>query len=329
MIVTFNSRWDIIRCLKAVYASCSGHGCEVVIVDNASTDGTAELLATTYPDVRVLRNDNNVGFGAACNRGTCAGADADYILYLNPDCILNRDAIEALVRILERERTVGAVGPGLRTQEGLAELSPAPEPDLLTLLGQLWGGAAITKWRFSQRLLSLVPGSSVPASVRAYVMRGSNEGQRSGPVRGFLSGACLVVRSEALAEIGGFDPAFLLYYEDADLCARLRRRGYFIWYEGSATVIHATSASSGGRFRRYHPVAYESGIRYLSRHRGRAKALIGRVLVAGSALVRLAATALLATVRGDLWRDARDLLRLAAWAWGFKPARLGQIRRVK
>ena len=182
---------------------------QVVVVDNASTDDTATQVARHLPQARWRPLGRNLGFGVANNRGL-AEATTEFVLLLNPDCIVEPGAIAALVATADRFPEAAAVAPQLLDRQGRLDVS--------------------YRWR-SDRWASRGPGADGPACV------------------GFASGACLLIRSSAMRSIGGFDEAFFLYYEDEDLCLRLQDQCGPLVLDPLAQVQHLSRASVGGRHR--------------------------------------------------------------------------------
>ena len=196
----------------------------MIVVDNASTDGSADAVAATYPEADLIALPENIGFAAAVNRGATIG-EAPYILLLNNDARLGPEALERMRQALDNER-VAAVGPRLLGPDGQIELS-------LDRTLSPWNEA-----RF--RVLGTLYGSGrgpVAALVRRRYARSRDVVS--------LSGACILLRREAFDQANGFDERFFLYAEDVDLCLRLRQAGWRLRYQADAVVEHDRGASSG------------------------------------------------------------------------------------
>jgi GT2 family glycosyltransferase len=282
VLVSYRSREPLLHALDSL-AAHAGLAHEVVVVDNASGDGTVEAVRERHPGALLLANDANVGFARACNQGWRA-CPAPLVLFLNPDAALTAGAVPSLARLLDERPSAGAAGPLLRSLDGAIEVSTGP--DL----------SPLSEWR--QRRLVRGVGRRDPRVLREAEALHSREREVD-----WVSGACLLVRREALAAAGGFDEGFFLYEEDADLCRRLRRAGWSVWFTPAAEVRHAlgrSMAQAAGRARlEYH----RSHLRYYRRHNGFLSRALLRALVGG----RGAATWLGGILAAD--REARELGR--------------------
>lgn len=243
--VNFNAGPMLADTMERVVAASGQQAWEIVVVDNASTDGSLEHLKD-QPAVRVVRNARNVGFGAACNQGAAASS-APWILFLNPDCRLAPGVVEALVVEADRWPDCVAVGPRIEDPDGSTQGSARGDPTMLA------GVAGRTGW-ITHRL----PSSQVVA--RQVIWPHELEPGSSSMTVDWLSGACLLVRRVAFEAVGGFDESFFLYWEDADLCRRLRTRGGHVRYVPGVTVQHVVGQSSRhapeAALRAFHASAY-------------------------------------------------------------------------
>ncbi len=221
VVVSYNQRDRLLACLAAVAAA--EPTVRLIVVDNASTDGSAEAVTVAHPAADLIALPENVGFAAAVNRGAAIG-DAPYILLLNNDARLGPVALERMRQALDNER-VAAVGPRLLGPDGQIELS-------LDRTLSPWNEA-----RF--RVLGALYGSG-RGPVAAHIRRryASSRDVVS------LSGACILLRREAFDQADGFDERFFLYAEDVDLCLRLRQAGWRLRYQADAVVEHDRGAST-------------------------------------------------------------------------------------
>ena len=222
VVVAFESREDLGDCLGSLRAAPPSRAHRVVVVDNASTDGTADALRRERPEVRLLALDRNLGFAAAANRGIRDG-DAPLVLLLNPDARARPGAIDALVERLEATGAAAA-GPRLVDGDGRPELSFGAMPSPLADLRQS---------RRARRAASDAPGD------RAWLERLLAEERTVD----WLTGACLLVRRDAAVAVGLLDERYFLYLEDADFGAALRARGGRLLFTPRAEVIHLRGRS--------------------------------------------------------------------------------------
>ncbi len=230
VIVTFNARADVLACLASVHAHPPRRPWDLVVVDNASTDGTPDAIAEQWPAMRLVRLADNRGFAAANNVGIRA-TRGDLVLLLNSDTLVEAGALEALCAALEREPTAAVVGPRLTDGDGRQELSYGP---MMSPIGEA---------RQKVRGLLLTRGPSV-------LRRAAAMGLRQRRFVDWVSGACLLVRRRAAEAVGLLDERFFMYCEDVDFCAALRAAGHRVLYDPSVTVTHLR-----GRSRASAPVA--------------------------------------------------------------------------
>jgi len=228
IIVSWNVRELLANCLASIQAHPSPVLAQIIVVDNASTDGTVDHLRAAWPSVAVIANETNRGFAAANNQGIAA-ATGRYVLLLNPDTLWVDDSLATLVAFLDAHPRVGAVGPRLMNA------------DAATV--QYWGGrrlptAADTLIEYG-KLDAVFPHSRW--SQRHLMTDWNHEDSRDVEC---LSGACMMVRAETIRAVGTLDEAFPLYFEDTDWCHRIGAKGWGIHYLGEARVIHLGQQSS-------------------------------------------------------------------------------------
>ncbi len=223
VVVTFNARDDAEACLASVHAHPPRRAWDLVVVDNASTDGTADAIAARWPDVQLVRLPVNMGFAAANNVGIRATAGA-FVLLLNSDTLVAEGQLEALCAALDADSRAAAVGPRLVDVEGRQELSygrmisPLNEPRQKVKARLLVGGPTPVKTRIETAMRQ-----------RQYV--------------DWVSGACLLVRRDAADAVGLLDERYFMYCEDVDFCAALRAAGHLILYTPDVQVTHLRGRS--------------------------------------------------------------------------------------
>jgi GT2 family glycosyltransferase len=265
VVVSYNSRDDVLRCLGSLPAE--GRPLEVVVVDNASGDGSAEAVRAAFPRATVIDAGANLGFAAASNRGARASR-AGHLLFLNPDTEVEPGAVDAMAALLDGRPDVGVVGPAVLNADGTPQVSTGP---FLTLASE---------WR--QRRLVKGVARRDPEALRAAARQAGSEHEPD-----WVSGACLMVRRSTFEAVGGFDERFFLYEEDVDLCLRVRRAGGRIVFTPAARIRHrlgTAMAREPGRSR----IEYErSHLAYYRKHASAASVLALRALMAakGAALL--------------------------------------------
>jgi GT2 family glycosyltransferase len=251
VVVNYNSGDFLTRCLASLEPGLQGLDWEATVVDNASTDGS-ERHALAIPErIRLMRIERNAGFGTAVNRAA-ATSSRPLLLLLNPDAELVPGTVEALIAEFDRTPDCAVVGPRILNADGTLQGSARRDPSWLTgLFGRSTG------------LTRLFPNSALAR--RAVIHPVLRDGEVSMPAD-WVSGACMLLRRATFDECGGFDQGYFLYWEDADLCRRLRRLGYDVRYRPSVFVRHVVGVSSDTA----RPLAirafHQSAARYYARH---------------------------------------------------------------
>ena len=223
IIVSFNACADLDRCLESLHASPPACPHEIIVVDNASTDGSADA-ARRWPDVRVIQTGSNLGFARANNAGIRASSGA-HLLMLNSDTIVPAHAIDGLLAELGQHPDVAVIGPRLVDGEGRAELSFGR---MIGPLNELW-----------QRRLVRGHERRDP-KISAFVDRLT----RRPHTPDWVSGACLLVRRIDAEAVSLLDERYLLYTEDVDFCAAIRARGRHIRFTPRVEVVHLRGRSA-------------------------------------------------------------------------------------
>jgi GT2 family glycosyltransferase len=223
VIVTFNSAATLPACLEALHAHAPAAGGRIVVVDNASHDGTAAIVARDWPSVTLLRMEANLGFAAANNRGIRA-TTGDRLLLVNPDAEVTPHAVDHLMAALDVDSTVAIAGPRIVDGTGRAELSFGPH---------------ISPWAEAWQKLRVRGHEHGWPLIAASVDRDTQRPQYPD----WVSGACWLARRTVLEAAGLFDERFFLYTEDVDLCARVRTAGHRVAFVPSAVVRHARGTS--------------------------------------------------------------------------------------
>jgi hypothetical protein len=228
-IVNWNTRQDLEQAIASVLTSEAGLSLEVIVLDNASTDGSAEMVRERFPGVTLLRSGENVGFARGYNRAIGA-ARSRHVLALNPDTVVCPGALGRLVSFMDAQPDAGAAGPRLLNSDGSLQYSCRHFPTPM---------AAILRNTFLGRLR--------PRNhhTRSYLMADWDHGTAQ-PVD-WVSGAALCLRREAWEQVGGFDEGFFMYAEDMDWCLRAQQSGWKVYYVPDAVIVHHIGRSSDQR----------------------------------------------------------------------------------
>jgi GT2 family glycosyltransferase len=246
ILVNYNAGDELRRALQSIADELHEVSWQAVVVDNASTDGSGAIAREFAPQVSLIENRENVGFGRAVNQAIAA-TSAPLMLIMNPDCRLIAGAIAALRAELDLHDYCAIVGPRILNPDGSVQGSARGDPNMLT---GLFGRSALLG-----RLLPMLP-----IARRNVVSDAAIRSGHTSIVVDWLSGACMLARRDAVLKVNGFDERYFLYWEDADLCRRLRGAGYHVRYVPGATAIHRVGHSSktvrAAAIRAFHESAY-------------------------------------------------------------------------
>jgi GT2 family glycosyltransferase len=244
IIVSFNTRADLLRCLESIHEAPPSCRFEILVVDNASTDGSPDAVGERWPGVRVLTQSRNLGFSAANNVGIRV-ADGELVLLLNSDTVVPPGALDALVGRLRADSSAGAAGPRLVDGQGQPELSFGP---MISPLAEI-----------RQKALMFLYARRVGVASRWVQAATSREHYVD-----WVSGAALLVSRAHAIDVGLLDERYFLYTEDVDFCAALRARGHRILFTPAATITHLRGRSRAtvpdrmnAAYRRSHLAFYE------------------------------------------------------------------------
>jgi N-acetylglucosaminyl-diphospho-decaprenol L-rhamnosyltransferase len=227
IIVSFNTKSELEACLASIAAAPPALPHEVVVVDNASSDGTLAAIAQRWPGIRLIEAGRNVGFAAANNLGIKA-ASGEFVLLLNSDTIVPPGAIDTLLRELSSDAGAVAAGPRLVDADGRPELS--------------FGGMISPLAELRQKITVRLYERRWPPAVR-FVERETSRRRYAD----WVSGACLLVRRRDALAAGLLDERYFLYAEDVDFCAALRGLGRRILFTPASQVVHLRGASGRSR----------------------------------------------------------------------------------
>ena len=270
VIVSWNTNKILNNCLDSIKKYPPNLDHEIWVVDNASTDGSVQMVEENFPAVKLIRNDRNVGFAPANNQAI-AQAQGEYLLLLNSDTIVRPGALQTLVRFMDANPKAGGAGSLLLNPDDSLQTSCYPAP---TLAREFW------------RLFHL-------DRLRTYGVydMGSWQLKETREVE-VVQGACLILRRSAVDAVGPLDTDYFMYTEEVDLCYRLRKSDWPLYWIPQAEVIHlggqSTRMVAGEMFLQL----YRSKVQFFRKNHGRFSALVYKVILSLSALARILASPL-------------------------------------
>lgn len=268
VVVSWNTCELLASCLRSVYETAGDLAFEVFVVDNASTDGSAEMVLGQFPQVRLITNRQNLGFARANNQAI-RESRGRLVLLLNSDTEVRRGALQALIAFMDSHPQAGAAGARLLNADG--SLQPSCHPML-------------TPWREFWRLLFL---EGIYRRATYDMAHWDVHAPREVEV---IKGACLMLRREALDQVGLLDESYFMYTEEVDLCYRLRRVGCKLYWVPQAEVVHYGEASSRKVADAMYVQLYRSKVQFYRKTGGEARARLFKVLLVLAYLPRLCAS---------------------------------------
>jgi len=276
IIVNWNVKALLERCLTSVKTSAQrgGLACQVVVVDNASTDGSPEMVQRRFPAVELISSDANLGFARANNLGATR-AKGRHLLLLNPDAEVMDDALAVMVAYMDQHPDVGLLGPKLLFPDGRVQPSRRRFPTLATAFVE---STVLQQWWPQNRALQ-----------RYYVQDRSDDVEQEVD---WVVGACMLIRRQSWEQVGPLDERFFMYSEELDWCRRLKSAGWRVVYLPSATVIHYEGQSSAQVVPARHIYFQSSKVLYFAKHHGPLAGGILRLFLLGTYVYQLCLEAL-------------------------------------
>lgn len=283
VVVSYRCRGLLRNCLRSLEMYPQQSRMTVCVVDNASGDGTVEMVAEEFPEVEVIALSSNSGFSVANNIGIRRGT-APYILVLNPDTRVTPGSLDHMLELMEARRDVGISGCRLELEDG--SFDHAARRSFPTIVGALGHFTGVGRRdRASNRLAQYQARSVEQGAVDA------------------VNGAFMLIRRSALEEVGLFDEGFWMYMEDLDLCFRFARAGWKTWYDPSVTIVHVKAGTSGRNRKPRLNYAFHYGMyRFYRKHYAdKRSAALNSLVYAGIALKLV-----ISVIRGSLRRRLLD-----------------------
>ncbi|MCP5097943.1 MAG: glycosyltransferase family 2 protein [Chloroflexi bacterium] len=259
VVVSWNVRGLLYACLQSIERNQAGLDLEVILVDSASSDGTVEMVKESFPWVKLIACNENVGFPRGNNMGI-ERANGRYILLLNPDTEIVGDALQTMLQYMESYQDVGVVGAQLLNTDGSVQSSRRRFPTLMT-------GFFESTW---------LQGAA-PSLLRHYYMLDVPDNEQA--EADWIMGACMFMRQEVVRQIGGMDEAYFMYSEELDLCHRIKANGWRVIYLPQAKIKHHYGKSSEQAVTSRHINFNRAKLRYFRKYHGRIAALVLRLFL--------------------------------------------------
>lgn len=215
IIVNWNTRDLLIDCVRSIYATTQDLNFEIWVVDNGSTDNSVNAMRKSFPEINIIENPNNFGFAKACNQAI-RQINSKYVVLLNTDTILTDGAIKTIVDFMYNNTKVGVCGGQLLNADGSKQNSIANIPNLATELFN----KSLLRMLFPKKYIGKEHNINKPIEVES------------------LIGAFLVVRKEAIDEVGLMDESYFFFFEETDWCLRMRNKGWLVYHHPDAKVYH-------------------------------------------------------------------------------------------
>jgi hypothetical protein len=248
IIVSWNVKDILSDCLDSILRSASAFQYEIIVVDNAGTDGTADHIKKNFPAIRVIENSENRGFAAACNQGTSLAA-GQYLFFLNPDTVLLDDTLNKLVDFMESNPDIALCGPRILNRDKTLQASVRNFPS--------WRGAF---YRYTiLKYLGLFK-----SHFEKWHNRGFDYDKQADIEQ--LIGAAMIIRKETFERVGRFDERYFMYYEEVDFCKRLKDRGLRVVYYPDSRLIHLGGKSAKQIPAKTRFMMFQSLLLYLRKH---------------------------------------------------------------
>ncbi len=245
IIVNYNTSSALKECLNSLYQNRTPAS-EIIVVDNASTDNSVEMVKMHFSEIILLESPENLGFAKANNLGS-KKAQGDFLVFLNPDVILTEPSFEKMLCFLESHPDVGLIGPRLIYENGDFQISTGLFPKILSEFKMRRLARKVKDPAFREKLAS-----------QFETLRDVN----------WLTGACLMLRRSLFEHVNGFDDKLFMFFEDADLCKRVQESGLRVVYFPETEIIHMRGLTYGKRRERIAPSYRQSQRYYYRKHNG-------------------------------------------------------------
>jgi len=304
-VVSWNCCAKLRECLQSIFLHSQGLIIEVIVVDNASSDNTIQMVMDEYPQVRLIRNKTNIGFGRGNNIAIekCRGK---YILLLNPDIVIKKACFKELISSIETLPEAGVVGCRLVNKDG--SIQKSFYKSFPSIMSELYWGLML------HRIKNIMP---------------RYKGDKNQAIKvSWLVGGCMLLRKGVLSQMNGFNIKYFMYGEDVDLCYRLKKMNLKAYYLPNITMLHYHGVSSKKQKRHYFSAVMqrESVYKFMLINYGRFTAFLYRCvwIVCGSVRVALcgigciAAHLMFKEKSKEVVRCFEKYMRVLSWGLGFE-----------
>ncbi len=220
IILSYNTASLLESCLISLFKHITTSDCEVIVVDNDSTDDSVRMVKKAFPQVRLIENKDNVGFAAGCNIGA-KKAKGEFLLFLNSDTELFENTPEKMMRVFRSYENAAVVGGMLENKDGTLQRSHGSFYDLGNVVNMLFGGDKAEMKRFTNNAVQSVD---------------------------WVNGGLMMVKKDIFEKLGGFDTDYFMYVEDMEFCYRMYLHGYGVYIDPSSSVTHIGQGSSDRTF---------------------------------------------------------------------------------
>lgn len=258
IILSYNTKDLLHACLKSLFNHVDKERCEIIVIDNASTDESASMVRKYFPHVTLILSDKNLGFAKGINLGVKA-AKGKYFLFLNSDAAISDDSIEQMILLMKSNENIGVVGGMLRNQDGSLQRSFGTFYNLPSVMKMLMGGDAAETFR------NTFPH---PKSVD------------------WVNGGFMLVRKDVYDAVHGFDEDFFMYIEDMEFCYRVKKLGYTVYIHPHAIVTHVGQGSSNRSFAVQH--IFKGLLLFYKKHKSSWEYNVLKLLLISKATILLA-----------------------------------------
>lgn len=284
-VVSYNTKDFLRNCLNSIYQYTRGIKFEVILVDNGSTDGSIEMLRQEFPQVKLIENRENLGFARANNQAI-KKSKGKYLLLFNPDSVFRANSLNKMIKFMDDHPEIGIVGCKIFNADGTIQPSNSSFPNVFTEFLRVFQLKRMISSVKLRKKIGEKWGKLLGLTLREY-FRVYWDSERMREVD-WVTGACLLVRREAIEEVGLLDENFFMYYEDTDWCYRMRKRGWKVFYYPFFEVVHYAGTNDAEFSPTVFVERHKSAYYYFQKHGGAKALFLLRLLVRSGLTLRCA-----------------------------------------